>query len=280
MCEFCHQHGEGEKWYLQAQNYSTDLLGDLRRRTYIHDFFKHTERLERNIAWLDSLNRLPAFVQAVVKPYIANRQKRTHYGQVLPLEDIEKIFGFVTSVVRLPCICRHVTLGTEQRYCYGLSMEPGEDTQMGRIIRLIGADYLTGPHTAGLESLSLDQALEQFRELDHKGLVHSVWTFVTPFIGGICNCDRDCIAMRALSRSYPSMFRAEYVAGVSMDLCSGCSECINTCQFNAISYNLADEKASIDPSSCYGCGVCRSSCRKGAIVLKERSEVQQAANLW
>ena len=111
MCEFCHKHGEGEKWYLQAENYSEDLLSDLHRRKYIHDFFLNPEKKGRNVDRLDDLNRLPSFVQAVVKPFIANRQKRTHYGQVLPLEDIEKIFGFTNSVVRLPCICRHVTVG-------------------------------------------------------------------------------------------------------------------------------------------------------------------------
>ena len=26
MCEFCHKHGEGKKWYLQAQNYAEDRL--------------------------------------------------------------------------------------------------------------------------------------------------------------------------------------------------------------------------------------------------------------
>lgn len=280
MCEFCHKHGEGEKWYLQAENYSEDLLSDLHRRKYIHDFFLNPEKKGRNVDRLDDLNRLPSFVQAVVKPFIANRQKRTHYGQVLPLEDIEKIFGFTNSVVRLPCICRHVTVGTEQRYCYGISMEPGEETEMGRLIRSIGADYLTGPHTSGLEAVPAEAALEQFRELEKKGLVHTVWTFLSPFIGGICNCDLDCLAMRALSKAYPSMYRAEYVAEVNMDMCSGCRSCITACQFGAIGYSIAHEKVTINPLKCYGCGICRASCGKNAIVLKDRSEVPAAANLW
>ena len=66
------------------------------------------------------------------------------YGQILPMEEIEKIFEFINSVVRLPCICRKATMGSEQRYCYGLSMEPGEETAMGKLIKSIGADYLTG----------------------------------------------------------------------------------------------------------------------------------------
>ena len=26
MCEFCTEHGEGKKWYLQMKNYSEELL--------------------------------------------------------------------------------------------------------------------------------------------------------------------------------------------------------------------------------------------------------------
>ena len=38
MCEFCLQHGEGKKWYLQAKNYADDLLSDVRRRRFIKNF--------------------------------------------------------------------------------------------------------------------------------------------------------------------------------------------------------------------------------------------------
>ena len=280
MCEFCHQHGEGEKWYLRAENYSEDLLSDLVRRKYIHHFFENPERLGRNIALLDDLNRLPSFVQAVVRPTLISRQKRKHYGQILPMEELEKIFSFINSVVRLPCICRKVTMGSEQRYCYGLSMEPGEETTMGKLIKSIGADYLTGPDTSGLEVLSTEEALEQFRELEKKNMVHSVWTFITPFIGGICNCDLNCIAMRAVNKSHPVMFRAEYIAEANHESCNGCRACIDTCQFDAINYSPADEKVSIDPLKCYGCGICRAACSSDAIVLRERGEVPAAATLW
>jgi hypothetical protein len=37
LCEFCHKHGEGEKWYLQVKFYSEDLLSDLRRRKFVEN---------------------------------------------------------------------------------------------------------------------------------------------------------------------------------------------------------------------------------------------------
>ncbi len=282
MCEFCHKHGEGKKWYLQAQNYSEDLLSDLRRRKFIQDFFLHPDHLTEDEGKFERLKRLPSFVRAVVTPSLVGRQKRVHYGQVVPIEDVDRIFGFVNSVIRLPCICRQATAGTEQRYCYGVSMAPQGESQFEQIIRAIDARYLTGPDTAGLEALSKEEALTSLRDLEKKGLCHTVWTFITPFIGGICNCDRsDCMAMRTtVTLGFPVMFRAEYVARVNPDLCNGCRVCMRVCQFGAMGYSIAHEKVVIDPRRCYGCGICRASCTKNAIVLNERSAVPVAAGIW
>ncbi len=282
MCEFCHKHGEGEKWYLNAKNYSEDLLSDMKRRNYIEDFFAHPEYIADAAEQLEKFKRIPSFVRAILTPFMIGRQKKVHYGQVLPIEDVEKIFGFVNSVIRLPCICRQATVGSEQRYCYGISMVPEEESQMTKIIREIDADYLTGPGTVGLEELPKDEALDNFRELEKQGLCHTVWIFMAPFIGGICNCDRsDCMAMRAtIGSNFPMMFRAEYVAEVNPELCNGCRACMRVCQFGAMGYSIAHEKVVIDPLKCYGCGVCRASCTKDAILFKERSTVPAVANLW
>ena len=282
MCEFCHKHGEGEKWYLQAQNYSEDLLSDLKRRNFIKDFFLHPERLTEGEKQIEKYKRLPSFIRAVFTPIIVGRQKKVHYGQVLPIEDVEQIFGFVSSVARLPCLCRQVTVGTEQRYCYGISMVPQEESKFAQLIREIDTSYLTGPDTSGLEVLSKDEAITSLRELEKKGLCHTVWTFITPFIGGICNCDRaDCMAMRmTVTQNIPIMFRAEYVAEVNPELCNGCRACMRVCQFGAMGYSIANDKVVIDPRRCYGCGICRASCTKNAIVLNERSTVPVAAGIW
>ena len=125
MCEFCHKHGEGKKWYLRAENYSEDLLNDVRRRKYIERFFSGPEHLRADLEKLEKLDQAPAFIRGVLIRAFSSRQKRVHYGQVVPIEDLERILGFVNTVTRLPCICRKVTLGKEKRYCYGLSISPG-----------------------------------------------------------------------------------------------------------------------------------------------------------
>ena len=162
MCEFCIQHGEGKKWYLQAKNYAEDLLSDVRRRRFIADFFTRPEHLEEGSASMARLSRAPAFVQRAVKGSITRKMKKEHFGQVLPLEDIEEIFGFVNSIVRVPCICRHVTLGREARYCYGVSMGPGGGA-FRELLDGLDSSFLGGPGASAEPRVSAEPRLRSAR---------------------------------------------------------------------------------------------------------------------
>ena len=122
MCEFCLKHGEGEKWYLQAKNYSEDLLSDVYRRKFIEEFVSDTDALVKVNRRLELFGKAPRLIRSMVGRVITRRMKKHHFGQVVPIEEIEQIFGFVNSIVRVACICRHVTIGKEKRYCYAVSM--------------------------------------------------------------------------------------------------------------------------------------------------------------
>ena len=268
MCEFCTQHGEGKKWYLAMENYSIELLNQDRRRKYAADFLNgFHKRVPKSVQQLDKIRKTPFILLA--KPVLTYVQKQDHYGQVVPLEDVEKIFERVQCAVRLPCVCRRVTTGNmNARYCYGLTM----DKQL--------MDALDDSFS--LELLSKEEALQSIQKLDKEGLVHSVWTFKTPFIGGLCNCDQDCMAYRVphVRRDYPVMFRAEWVAEVTAEVCNGCRLCMRQCQYGAIRYSSNNKKVAIDPAACYGCGVCRAVCNREAIRLSPRASVLEAANVW
>jgi NAD-dependent dihydropyrimidine dehydrogenase PreA subunit len=275
------KHGEGEKWYLQAKNYSDDLLSDIRRRKYIEEFVSHPEALAGSAHYLDLLSKLPRPIRDLASRIFTWKMKKNHFGQVVPIEDIKQVFAFTNSIVRVACVCRHITVGAEKRYCYGISLSPdgGWLTEMSRSLDM---SFFTGPDVSGFEILTKDEALSAFHEHEREGLCHTVWTFHTPFIGGICNCDRsDCLAMRTtVTHATPVMFRAEFVAGIVPEECSGCRECMRICQFGAITYSASNKKAMIDQRWCYGCGVCRSACKNNAIRLEERSKVPVASALW
>lgn len=281
MCEFCHQHGEGKKWYLKAENYSQDLLADLNRRNYIRDFIKdvgsgHVAELEKKF---HLGMKAPSWLRQLYYWFYEQRYRRDHFGQVVPLEDLEEVLSLASSIVRLPCICRKKSTGDNgARYCFGLSLDP---EKLLEIKEAFLETFRPGPDVDVFERLSKTEALELLRGYEKESLMHSLWTFKTPFIGGLCNCDRaDCLAMVVHRYGFRLFFRAEYVAQMAEENCSGCDSCLSACQFGAISFAAARKIAFIDPLRCYGCGVCRSHCEQQAIQLVPRMEHPLARHLW
>ena len=268
MCEFCAQHGEGKTWYLAVENYSRDLLDDKGRVAYATHFLNTFEAgAPAALKQLDALARTP--FHGIAKPYLTRRQKRDHFGQVTPIEEVEQIFQNLDSVVRLPCVCRRALAGKQDaRFCYGLTTDP-------RLTAGLDDSF-------SLEVLTPAEALDAIRTLDKEGLVHSVWTFKSPYIAGLCNCDQDCMAYRVNhARGYfQVMFRAEFVAAVDRDRCNGCKNCMRQCQYGAIRYSAVNKKVVIDPLQCYGCGVCRAACHRDAIRLHARAQDPVAARIW
>jgi len=284
MCEFCLKHGEGEKWYLQAKNYSEDLLSDIRRANFIQSFAdpkKLEVELQKSSKGFENLKKLPWMIRNLYTRVITRRMKKVHFGQVVPIEDIEQIFEFTNTIVRVACICRKSYLGLEKRYCYGIGLGPNGG-KLRDLFEPHQNDFSGGVNDKRFEMLTAKEALELFRGYEHEGLCHTVWTFYTPFVGGICNCDRvDCLAMRStMTHEVPAFFRAEYVAEIDRDLCTGCRQCMRLCQFGALMHSASLEKSFVDQRRCYGCGVCRSACPTGAIRLQDRTSSPVAANLW
>ncbi len=283
MCQFCAKHGDGKKWYLQAKNYNDELVSEAHRKKLVLHYAgaiisdEALETFRNGIKKADWLASLPAALKSVPAWFVSQRMKKDHFGQVVPIEGIAEILGMVNTIVRLPCICRRA-IGQEHAYCIGVSMKP----DLGRFGETVRKHFKEGPDIDSFERLTAEDALTLMRSWEKEGAVHTVWTFGTPFIAGICNCDRaDCAAMRmTLTQGIKIMFRGEYVAQVDWDRCNGCRACMRVCQFGALSYRVAQKKISIDEKMCYGCGVCRSVCPTDAIRLVDRASVPAVAELW
>jgi ferredoxin len=269
MCEFCTKHGEGKIWYKNAANYAHDLLSDLRRQSYIKSFFSSAfgegfQTLGRLEAIFRKKGRLPR----AVKTAMITRAKEEHFGQVLPIEEISDLVRKSMTIVRMPCACRWSIGEKEVRCCYAVSYGPDA------WYKEIDMSYFGKPSDEGLEPLDTETAIKQMEEMEEEGAVHTIWTMMTPFIGAICNCSLDeCLAMRTLSRiEVETMQRAEQVARVDEELCTGCGLCDAGCQFKAVTSITVNGRsvARIDPQRCFGCGLCRRSCSTGAISLVPR----------
>lgn len=280
MCEFCVQHGDGKRWYLNAQNYAADLESDLERRDYVIGFVQGFEKMRSraNIA-TRLVGVAPRALSDPVKARINQSQQKHHYGQPVPLEECEEVFDLATSIVQLPCVCRNAAGHPEEGYCLAVTALPMDDT-----LREAFSGFTAGPDTQGLQRLTKEQAMDVLHRCESEGLMHSVWTFITPFIGAICNCNigSGCMAMNlTVGHNIKVMWRGEHVVDLSAEECIGCGACVKRCPFDAIDKPAAKgEPVSIRLKDCYGCGVCRSACPTGALGLVPRDAVPEVALLW
>ena len=276
MCEFCTKHGEGKIWYLKMENYSKELLNLANRKEFIKDLIlTFEEKMNYAVKKLENLNnsKLPISVKNFIKNIALRKQKKLHYGQIVPIEDVEKLLEFTDKVTFLTCACRKVTRGKEKKYCFGLSVPPAD------IPEEILKKYPNSVES--LEVLDKTEALKIIKEFDRKGLYHSVWTFKTPYIGGLCNCDMDCLAFRVRQYlNFPAFFKSEYVGSIDEDNCKGCRNCQKFCQFGAINFSFYSRKCYINREICTGCGVCRNVCEQNAIKLEERRKIPQLSKNW
>lgn len=273
------EHTEGKKWYLEMRSFSRELLNqDLPEKE--KELTGYSNRRE----WWDHMietfimpaaTGIPKESATQSGPELSEeedlaKRKATHFGQVVPIEDVEKIIDRASSVTRMPCGCRFKTTGkADKRYCFGLGMD-----DLG-----IMGNY---PDTASsFEVLEKEEAKKVMRKLDEEGLIHSVWTGITPYVCALCNCDHDCGWYRNIERGIKtSVFRSEYVCQVSDEACMGCRQCMSQCQFGAMSFSHAESKVHIEVTSCYGCGLCRAPCPTDAIKLLPRTQVPEAAAIW
>lgn len=289
MCEFCTKHGEGKKWYLQIKNYADELLYEELTSTqkeivemntrveYLDDLFENfvmpaISKVSKDQDELQSapVTKEPSQVLPSEETTVNNR-KVEHFGQILPIEDIEAVIDIASSITRMACGCRFINTGKkDERYHFGLMVD-----RRGTFDKFPDA-------ASSLEVLDKEETKKMFRKYDQEGLLHTIWTAVTPYVMCLCNCDRDCNNYKNYieNRGAPRFFRAEYVSRVDWDLCNGCRDCMGRCQFGAMFYSSALAKVHIDPTRCFGCGVCRAVCPNDAITQIPRREVAEAANIW
>ncbi|MFC2026096.1 4Fe-4S binding protein [Chloroflexota bacterium] len=130
------------------------------------------------------------------------------------------------------------------------------------------ASFITEHHPDRSRKISPDEAVEILQAEDERGHVHHAF-FKDAMLGrfyAICNCCSCCCgAMQAHRNGTPMLASSGYVTQVDEDLCIGCGDCLDYCQFGALS--VVDITVSIDTEACMGCGVCSDKCEQEALSL-------------
>ena len=125
--------------------------------------------------------------------------------------------------------------------------------------------------------ITREEALEILRQAEEAGLVHCVYNY-REGLHHICNCCTcACIFLRGVVEfgRFTGAARSDFRSVVDAELCVGCGDCVERCQFGALA--VENETCAVDHFRCMGCGLCNSVCPTGALPLERLAEEEIAA---
>jgi ferredoxin len=126
-------------------------------------------------------------------------------------------------------------------------------------------------HSQVDRAISKEEALQILREAEEAGLVHSTGNYVERhyYICNCCTCS--CGILRGVAEfgAPTAIAKADFRAVVDAQACIGCEDCVDRCQFGALS--VPDEVCAVDEVRCVGCGVCATVCSTDALSLERRT---------
>ena len=277
MCMWCERYGEGyERWYLNPANYARRLYKI--RKEEIEAVGESNPQAAGGMLgmtrdYLEARDRGDLETAERMRKAAQDFSWTIHFGQVVTLEEVHQILEFMHPIGLMTCACRRSMRGL-----------PDEDnfTCIGMGPGMYKWERWPDTYRGGVNFLTPDEATEVIDTLNRRGLVHSIYTFGTPYLGGLCNCDYpDCGGLRTvLDMDVRVVWKGHHIAEVDTGLCNGCALCPKRCQFNALSFSASALKAYIDPMKCFGCGLCRNVCKANAIKMVDRASLPAVANVW
>ncbi|HKJ26463.1 MAG TPA: 4Fe-4S binding protein [Anaerolineales bacterium] len=188
-------------------------------------------------------------------------------NEPIHVEDLEKVIPYTKArsiilknpdhIVVLDCPCRKHKAG----HC--------EPMDVCMIVGEPFASFIVDHQPETSRWIDREEAIEILEAENARGHVQHAF-FKDAMLGrfyAICNCCECCCgAMNAHRNGVPMLSSSGYLAQVDQDLCIGCQECHDYCQFGALYLNNV-EGTSVDAAKCMGCGVCISKCATEAISL-------------
>ncbi len=127
-------------------------------------------------------------------------------------------------------------------------------------------------HSEVDRAITKEEALRILYETEEAGLVHSTGNYRDGH-NYICNCCTCCCGvLRSIAEfGVPTAaVRSDFHTVVDAEMCIGCGDCLERCQFGALS--LPDDVCVVDYSRCAGCGLCATVCPTEALYLERRPE--------
>jgi Pyruvate/2-oxoacid:ferredoxin oxidoreductase delta subunit len=127
-------------------------------------------------------------------------------------------------------------------------------------------------HSPSVKALTREESLKTLRQAAEAGLVHTIGNH-RDHESYICNCCTcSCGILRGVAELGVAnvVARSAFISQVDLTACIGCEDCINFCQFDALT--LVDGAVEVNRRRCVGCGQCVMHCTQEALTLVRRPE--------
>ena len=192
---------------------------------------------------------------------------------IVPIEEIYSIIHKNTIFAVAPCVCRTRTEIEGTRKCK-------DKYPINNCVFLgLVADFLLNLGDPVIRRAKKEEVIEIVKKGSELGLIHNTENFAGE-ISLICECCACCCSHLAglIRLNNPrAVAKANYIANINGDACTGCETCLDRCNFGAITI---DNIAKINEEKCMGCGLCAVTCPNEAISMKrlEREPIPEDIN--
>ncbi len=184
--------------------------------------------------------------------------------EIATWEKISEIMDQEDSFAVGTCTCRHeAKFEGDPCKIDGVPMEAC--VYFGKV-----ADYIVDRKFG--KRYSKEELLDLLKTCEKHGLIHTINNFLGDNIV-LCNCCGCCCQIMKPMLKHRGLNRiggSNFAAVVDPETCTGCEECVDLCQVEAI--EMEDDKAKINPDYCIGCGNCVSQCPSGSLSLVRCSD--------
>jgi electron transport complex protein RnfB len=245
----CTDTTSGGMLTLQVDRLTKELIGDL--ANYSAETAKEKKPAPKEHS---SLRTVPV-EESIPLP---EKYRVSNYDNVR--EIVENLPG---PIAVANCICRQLT-----RVLGGKCTK----TDLEESCLIIGPDHARHYVDMGIgRFITKEGVFDILKKAQEAGLVLQPENSQKP--EAICCCCGDCCVFLKRFKQLPrpvDMYLSNYYAEVDPELCTGCEECIERCQLEALA--MVDGVATVNLDRCIGCGNCVIICPSNASQLRKKGE--------
>lgn len=205
----------------------------------------------------------------------------TYHGKAVPLETAKQLV-LINEEIKIPDLeqvipykrARSIVMKNPERIvalecpCRAAMENPCTPIDVCLVVGDPFASFIREHQPERSRWITRDEAIEILKAEDERGHVHHAFfkdAMLERFYA-ICNCCECCCgAMHAHRTGTPMLASSGYISQVDEDLCIGCADCVDYCQFGAL--EVMDGLNQVNYEKCMGCGVCVDKCDQGALAL-------------